>query len=97
MQPGNTPRDARPRPRGVPEGAYWDEDDNEWVLAEKNADGEFHGLVTWYRPDGTRCCATEHVDGTPHGAFTRYHENGEVSRSGRFVNGQLDGTDTFTR
>ncbi len=81
----------------MPEAAYWDASDNEWVLPERNAAGQFHGLVKWYRPDGTLCCATDHVDGKPHGVFTRYHENGEPSRTGRFVHGTLQGTNVFTR
>lgn len=97
MQPGNSSPDERPRPRSVPAGAYWDASDNEWVLPEKNAAGQFHGLVKWWRPDGTLCCVTEHVAGKPHGAFTRYHENGEPSRTGTFVRGTLHGTNVFTR
>lgn len=85
------------RPKSVPEGAYWHGDDSEWVLAEKNADGEFHGVVHYYRPDGTRCCTTAFVDGTTHGPFTRYHENGEPSRTGMYVDGTLHGTNVFTR
>jgi antitoxin component YwqK of YwqJK toxin-antitoxin module len=97
MQPGNIDPDQRPRPAGVPEGAYWDASDNEWVLPEKNPAGQFHGLVKWWRPDGTMCCATDHVDGKPHGTFTRFHENGEPSRVGAFVKGTLQGTNVFTR
>ena len=97
MQPGNIPRDQRPRPNGVPEGAYWDASDNEWVFPQRNAAGEFHGLVKWWRPDGTLCCATDHVDGKPHGSFTRFHENGEPSRTGTFVRGTLHGVNVFTR
>jgi hypothetical protein len=89
--------EARVRPAGVPEGAYWDDGDNEWCLPERNAAGEFHGLVKWYRPDGTLCCATEHDGGKPHGSFTRYHENGEPSRTGTFVRGTLQGVNVFTR
>ena len=87
----------QPRPRSVPADAYWDASDNEWVLPEKNAAGQHHGIVKWWRPDGTLCCVTEHVDGKPHGAFTRYHENGEPSRTGTFVRGTLHGTNVFTR
>src|SRR5262245_21291508 len=85
------------RPAGVPAAATWDQDDNEWVLANRNAAGKLHGLVTYYRPDGTRCCATEFVDGTPHGGFSRFHENQEVSRTGTYVRGTLHGTNVFTR
>jgi hypothetical protein len=97
MRPGNTSRDDRPRPAGIPLEAYWDKGDNEWCLPERNAAGQFHGLVTWWRPDGTRCCATEHEGGKPHGKFTRYHENGEPSRTGAFVRGTLHGVNVFTR
>ena len=85
------------KPPSLPATAYWEPKDNEWVVAERNTAGRFHGLVTYYRPDGTRCCATEHHDGTPHGAFTRYHENQEPSRTGRFVDGVLQGTNVFSR
>ncbi|MGE0402948.1 MAG: toxin-antitoxin system YwqK family antitoxin, partial [Kofleriaceae bacterium] len=85
------------KPASVPATAFWEPKDNEWVVAERNAAGEFHGLVTYYRPDGTRCCATEHRNGQPHGVFTRYHENQEPSRTGRFVDGVLQGTNVFTR
>jgi len=83
------------RPPGVPDTAYWE--DNEWVVAQRNGDGELHGIVTYYRPDGTRCCATHFVDGTPHGLFSRFHENQEPSRTGTYVNGTLHGTNVFTR
>ncbi|MFN0246961.1 MAG: toxin-antitoxin system YwqK family antitoxin [Kofleriaceae bacterium] len=85
------------KPTSLPTAAYWEQKDNEWIVAERNASGQLHGLVTYYRPDGTRCCATEHRNGTPHGVFTRYHENQEPSRTGRFVDGVLQGTNVFTR
>jgi hypothetical protein len=85
------------KPTTLPATAYWEPKDNEWIVAERNAAGQLHGLVTYYRPDGTRCCATEHRNGTPHGVFTRYHENQEPSRTGRFVEGVLQGTNVFTR
>jgi antitoxin component YwqK of YwqJK toxin-antitoxin module len=85
------------RPSSVPEEAYWDEGDNEWCLHETDDAGEKHGLVKWWRPDGTLCCATEFVHGTPHGSFKRFHENGEVSREGAFEDGKLHGTNAFVR
>lgn len=85
------------KPRSLPAAAYWSPQDNEWIEAERNAAGQFHGVVTYYRPDGTRCCQTAHVNGMPHGNFTRYHENQEPSRTGRFVGGVLHGTNVFTR
>ncbi len=85
------------KPNSVPEGAYWDEDDSEWVLGAKNPEGEFVGLVHYYRADGSLCCKTNFVGGTPHGEFQRFHENGEPSRSGVFVEGALHGTNRFVR
>ncbi len=85
------------RPSTVPENAIWCESDNEWVLAPADEEGEYHGVVAFWRPDGTLVnhCSFEH--GIPHGWYKRYHESGEVSREGHFVNGQLHGTDVFWR
>ena len=85
------------RPASVPAGAVWSEGDDEWVLAPRDAEGREHGLVRYWRPDGTLCCETEHDGGVPHGSFTRHHENGERARVGRFVHGRLDGTNVFHR
>ncbi len=86
------------RPDGVPPEARWSADDQEWIEVGAVDDaGREHGLVRYFRPDGTLCCATEHVHGVPHGAFTRYHENGQVSREGAFVEGTLHGTNVFVR
>ncbi len=85
------------RPATVPSEAFWDDDDDEWCLPEKDGDGEFHGQVKWWRPDGTLCCTTDYVHGTPEGVFTRFHENGEVSRKGVFEAGKLHGLNVFHR
>jgi antitoxin component YwqK of YwqJK toxin-antitoxin module len=85
------------RPANVPEAAFWSEDENEWCLAPRDAEERHHGLVRWWRPDGTLCCETEYVHGDAHGTFRRFHENGEVSREGRFEEGQLHGTNAFFR
>ena len=85
------------RPDTVPADAFWDEGDNEWCHPERDADGEFHGVVKWWRPDGTLCCQTDYVHGTANGSYQRFHENGEVSRQGTFVDGKLHGTDRFFR
>ncbi len=86
------------RPDGVPASARWSPDDQEWIdVGAVDDAGREHGLVRYYRPDGTLCCATEHVHGVPHGVFTRYHENGEISREGAFVEGTLHGTNVFVR
>lgn len=85
------------RPQTVPSEAVWSESDSEWVVGERDAQGRLHGLVRFFRPDGTICCATEHVGGAPHGRFQRYHESGELAREGAFARGVLDGTNVFFR
>ncbi|NMB74443.1 MAG: hypothetical protein GYA21_04860 [Myxococcales bacterium] len=85
------------RPASVPAEAFWSEDENEWCLPERDDQGEYHGWVQWWRPDGTLCCKTEYQHGAPHGVFRRFHENGEVSREGRFEQGRLHGTNVFYR
>ena len=85
------------RPEGVPAEATWSPNDNEWIVAPRDDEQREHGLVRYFRPDGTLCCETEHVHGTPHGMFKRFHETGDVSREGRFVEGTLEGTNVFLR
>lgn len=85
---------AKARPAGVPEAAFWSESDNEWIVQTVDERGRKHGLVRYFRPDGTLCCETEFEADQPHGAFTRYHETGEVSRKGTFARGVQIGLDT---
>ncbi len=80
------------KPESVPADAWWDPDDNEWVLGERNAEGRQDGEYRYWRPDGTLCCRNRWVDGTLQGPFERYHENGDVSQRGEFRDGELDGT-----
>ncbi|PRQ03731.1 E3 ubiquitin-protein ligase SlrP [Enhygromyxa salina] len=83
------------RPAGVPPEAWWSADDNEWVLGPKDADGEFHGEVRYWRPDGTLCEVAQHRHGRCHGPFERFHETGERSRTGNFEDGKLHGQHTY--
>ncbi len=85
---------AKVRPAGVPEAAFWSDSDNEWIVQTVDARGRKHGLVRYFRPDGTLCCETEFEADQPHGPFTRYHETGEVSRKGTFARGVQVGLDT---
>ncbi|HVO29226.1 MAG TPA: thiol reductase thioredoxin, partial [bacterium] len=81
------------RPAGVPEGAWWEEDDGEWVFGPLDADEEKHGHFDFWRADGTKCAENEFAHGVVRGAFRRFHENGEVSQSGSFDDaGELHGT-----
>lgn len=90
------------RPEGVPEDAVWKEDDWEWEQAPRDDDGEMHGLVRWWRSDGTLVGETPHEHGKAEGKGTRYHESGEVSQTFELVAGELHGerhwypTDTET-
>jgi antitoxin component YwqK of YwqJK toxin-antitoxin module len=83
------------RAAGVPEDAFWDDDG--WCLASRDDDEEYHGTVTWWREDGTRCCVAEYVHGVQEGPCTRYHENGEVAFEGRFAGGERKGPHVWTR
>lgn len=83
------------RPEGVPDAAVWKEDDWEWELAATDSDGEMHGDVKWWRPDGTLACESSYVHGVAQGEGRRYHESGEVSRTYTFVDGQLHGESIF--
>lgn len=85
------------RPANLPSEAVWSDSDNEWIVAATNASGEYHGVVTYFRPAGTKCCETDHENGTPHGNFRRFHESGEVSREGKFLRGKLHGLNAFIR
>src|SRR5262245_7997123 len=85
------------RPAGLPEAAVWNESDSEWELAEENAKGEHHRVLTWWRPDGTMCCRTEFQNGQAHGKFQRFHENGEVSREGTMAKGDIVGIERWHR
>ncbi|MEV0645126.1 hypothetical protein AB0I28_07670 [Phytomonospora sp. NPDC050363] len=88
---------TRAKPDGVPPEAVWSDEDGEWVLADHDELGRMRGVVTYWRPDGTLLSRCSFADGVPHGGFERYHENGEVSRSGTFAHGVLDGLDTCHR
>jgi hypothetical protein len=86
---------SKQRPAGVPEGAWWDAGDAEWVLGERDAEGRLQGEVRYWRPDGSYMAFCEHVDGVPHGAAGRFHESGEPSQTVFYANGQLHGTRTW--
>ena len=90
-------RMSKAKPNSVDENAWWSASDNEWILAAKDDADRLHGLVTYWRPDGTLVNHCEYEHGVPHGSYKRYHETGEVSRQGTFVQGQLHGTDIFIR
>ncbi|MDX9719219.1 MAG: hypothetical protein RBU37_00625 [Myxococcota bacterium] len=67
------------------------------MLAPLDDEGNKHGVVTYWRPDGSLVNRCQFEHGVPHGWYERYHQSGEVSRKGHFVQGKLHGTDTFIR
>lgn len=80
------------RPESVPAAAWWDSNDEEWVLGLKDDDDQLHGEVSYWRPDGTLCCRCDHEHGQAHGQSNRFHESGESSQTCSFVRGELHGT-----
>ena len=83
------------RPEGVPEDAIWKQDDREWEQAPTDDDGEKHGLVRWWRADGSLVCETPYVHGKAEGEGRRYHESGELSQTFHFVGDKLHGERTW--
>ncbi|MGH1345723.1 MAG: hypothetical protein ACRBN8_29430 [Nannocystales bacterium] len=83
------------RPDSVPADAWWEPSDNEWVLGPKDDDGQLHGEVAYWRPDGTLCCRCNYEGGQAHGQSKRFHESGEVSQTCSFVRGTLHGRRTW--
>lgn len=89
-----TARRTDPRP---PE-AWWSEEDQEWVLGDKDQSGRLTGLVRYWDADGRFICESEHVAGRPHGSYRRYdHPGGELSQEGRYTDGRVDGVRRFHR
>lgn len=90
--------EAPAKPEGVPEEAFWEAQDNEWAIGEKNADGNSIGEWKWWRTDGTLVCHTiyEGEDGGNF-SFTRYHEDGTPSMQGQYRNNLMDGETISTK
>ncbi|MGV9312386.1 hypothetical protein ACWDR0_09320 [Streptomyces sp. NPDC003691] len=83
-----TERRTDPRPPG----AWWSEEDQEWVLGDRDEDGRLTGPVRYWDADGRFICESEHVAGRPHGVYRRYdHPGGELSQEGRYADGRIDG------
>lgn len=85
------------RPGSVHPDAWWDEDDKEWVIGEKDKDGVLQGIVKYWRPDGTLISEETLTDDKSYGPYTRYHETGEISRKGVRMNNRWTGKDTAFR
>lgn len=79
------------RPESIPDNAWWDAKDQEWVSGALVGEKE-HGVFTYWRADGTKCNECRFAMGVPHGPFRRFHQNGEVSQEGAYERGQFHGT-----
>ena len=55
------------RPPFVPPEAEWRFEVDEWVVCERNSEGEYHGPLRTFRADGTPSVEYEFVDGRRHG------------------------------
>lgn len=84
-------RGMHERPGGVPSEAWWSEKDGEWILGARDDAGRLHGLVRYWRPDGTLVSECPHLEGRPHGPATRFHETGEPSQTAHYDRGVLHG------
>ncbi len=85
----------RPRPTGVPADAWWSREDREWVLGGKDARGRLHGLVRYWRSDGTLVSEARFRNGVLHGRARRIYENGATFQTCTYVNGVLHGRRMF--
>jgi hypothetical protein len=63
------------------------ENGNNWI--EGNLiNGQFHGTVRMWRPDGTLFSQEEYASGTKHGRVVWYNPDGTVDFEGEWVNGK---------
>ncbi len=85
------------KPISVPEGARWIESDEEWEHGEIDHNQQKQGQFKYWRKDGTLANECYYKNDKPHGEFLRFHESGEVSQSGTFVDGHIDGERVFVR
>src|SRR5580698_10395201 len=79
----------------IAEGAWWSAADGEWVLGHKDARGKLHGLVRYWRPDGTLVAETRFRHGVLHGHARRVYEDGTTFQTCRYEHGKLHGARVF--
>jgi len=85
------PELAVERPSNVPANAGWFFMSQEWLLCERDADGELHGAFRTFRADGTPWTEYEYRHGKRHGSFRLYYESGSLAQEGRYFDDLLDG------
>lgn len=95
----NAPAPTEPlvevRPTGVPAGAGWFYDSQEWLACERDGDGELHGPLRTWRANGTPWLEFEYRHGKRHGPFRRFHASGALALGGRYFDDLPDGLWTF--
>ncbi|WP_118972808.1 toxin-antitoxin system YwqK family antitoxin [Taibaiella koreensis] len=70
------------KPQGVPEQAVWIEQDNEWALGQKNAEGKNIGEWKWWLAPGGHLVCHTFYEGNGKMSYTRFHADGTYSQKG---------------
>ncbi len=79
------------RPSSIPPAARWFYDAQEWLLCQRDEQGELHGPLRSFRADGTRWLEFEYRHGKRHGPFRRFHASGAIEQEGRYFDDLADG------
>jgi len=75
------------RPQHIPAGAIFYEEDGNWKLGDKNADGQKIGLWTTWHPEGYRWITVEYGNGTPPYHVQRFHPDGTLGEEADWYGG----------
>ena len=73
---------------GIPSGAEFIEDWNEWGLG-KRLGGKLEGHWKFWRPDGTFVEESDWIEGECHGRKVRFHDDGSFSEVADYVHGEM--------
>ena len=88
---------GKKRPKSVPKDATFNRTERHWELEPRDGRRRAHGVVTFYRVDGTLAATATYHHGTLHGPYTRFHESGEIAVRGSYARGRDVGTTTYLR
>src|SRR5437868_3480495 len=76
----------------APKEAIWVPEEDEWVVAERDASGRFQGFVRFFRKtDRSLVAECTYVDGKIHGLNVRFHDHGAVASETPYVRGVIHG------
>ncbi len=84
------------RPRGVPEGASFSEEEKAWIIGSQKG-GQPHGPHTKWNDAGKKVEELRYREGVLHGPFRRFFDNGELREEGNYRNGEINGLCTTHR